>query len=653
MARSEEPTAATPNEAVDAKANLDALLKLGAALQHAKLAKKQEAVTTDAVKANNLEVDHATEAGGEGEGEGKGKEEEKDEDIQIEASNAETETRPLVLPPLDMACRAVIWMLESCLTVSAAAASTVGTVGAIQLGTLFYNCHTELKFDLLMLLCSWTQMLSADSNSKPASAPALITEGAGWSKFIKKGLWDILRNRLLTSSIRDNSFILISQMLTLFGHSWFAGDNSFVVFVLSLSAVEIKLLLDDGERLILNPGQYEMPSATKVTSDPKGAIGRILNITPQMFSIVESYINLLIHSMDDDGEEGKPSTTLTTDNMVDISKSLGDIMFLVLEFIDAGGVMLSSPSRAVVDGVATIGEGDALALLLSAMRLLGAWLAEETDALHKELLSCIGNILSVVKAMHTFNLSVGLAGPDNGPLRGSYGGLEFLIAGLSHLTTEKKFCKGFVAAGGVTLCADYLHTVAAIAPNRGNSNSYNNSVDLLCSIFLNLLTVMDTRGLSLSAEEAGTESLLLDLMKLAKDASKVLVTSASTFLHLLSLIGMIIRDFSEKNSSSPVTQFIKMHSNLLVDLFAGLINFASASRGFSVDVAGDNDDLIVLSISNLSHVVLAFPTLGKSLSHDDRITMALLHMASSGSHGPDTEMGVPEACQQLLISLSP
>ncbi len=89
---------------------------------------------------------------------------------------------------------------------------------------------------------------------------------------------------------------------------------------LRLTAIEIKLLLDDAERLIINHNadNDNVLNVNNTDAELQRLRDRILRMLPVMYSIVESFISTLVTC----DEDSFPWGHLGFDRIMDISKSL-------------------------------------------------------------------------------------------------------------------------------------------------------------------------------------------------------------------------------------------------------------------------------------------------------------------------------------------
>lgn len=257
----------------------------------------------------------------------------------------------------------------------------------------FETDHDKRKFELCQVLnalvnsCSKKMINNIDKESWPGS--------------LYKGLTDILQSKLGAQQ-RNPALILTSSILDLLGIEWALSDEEkpkqFFLLLIQLSAIEVRMQLD-GKSL-------------KAATSQK-------NLLTACYMILELSINYI--STDQLDLDQKEKQTLYTG----LKGAFTAIINLLIK-------VAADKNRPA--------EGDEKWFVYGTIRVLAAWLAQETSALRSQIYQLLPFILEIANESFALNKARKIAekagiGSESTP-GNSVDILRILLPGLCHLAVE-------------------------------------------------------------------------------------------------------------------------------------------------------------------------------------------------------------------------
>ncbi|RHY30731.1 hypothetical protein DYB32_004057 [Aphanomyces invadans] len=162
-----------------------------------------------------------------------------------------------------------------------------------------------------------------------------------------------------------------SLALNLISSNWlFHSELPWVLVSLQLAAIEAKLLLDDAERILID----HIVTPTPPEADEVKVLQRVHSLLPASYGILESILGGLMV------EENASALSHTT--LLQLKEVLGQVFTVVIEFITTCRDALRSSHL-------TFSMKDLDPIVLATIRVLGAWMAEETDLLTDQLVALV------------------------------------------------------------------------------------------------------------------------------------------------------------------------------------------------------------------------------------------------------------------------
>ncbi|TYZ63741.1 hypothetical protein PybrP1_003710 [[Pythium] brassicae (nom. inval.)] len=173
-----------------------------------------------------------------------------------------------------------------------------------------------------------------------------------------------------------------------------ASGGKFAVFVLKLVSIEIKLMLDDVELALVQIDELEVEHVEE-TERQEREVQRVLQMLPVCFGLVELIIQSLVACVDDgedsdgDSDEAATVSPVSADVLLELKKSFDDVFDVIIEFLTlAREFMKTHRYRALKESAApAVYQLDAV--VFAAVRVTGAWIAEDSD-------SCMAQLVELV-----------------------------------------------------------------------------------------------------------------------------------------------------------------------------------------------------------------------------------------------------------------
>ncbi|XP_065713223.1 neurochondrin [Patagioenas fasciata] len=265
-----------------------------------------------------------------------------------------------------------------------------------------------------------------------------------------KGLADILGSKL-SQSQRDPALKLAACLVQACGSEWIpagSAGSKFLALLVNLACVEVRLTLEE--------------------PDPVEAEGK-KEVVTACYVLIEMGIQECLR-------EEKPL-------LEDMQKI--QLMRIMEEAFGAVIFYLRQVKQEKLEDP----------FIFASVRILGAWMAEETSALKQEICEILPFLVHYAKKLfQEGSPAVSLPQPELVSTEGSdlpRDALRFLLPGFCHLTAEDRPRDILIAAGAPALLCDYfLHQWQLLTSEPGSPaplTSAEMSLQTLCGIFLNLV----------------------------------------------------------------------------------------------------------------------------------------------------------------------
>ncbi|XP_077151922.1 neurochondrin [Ranitomeya variabilis] len=368
-------------------------------------------------------------------------------------------------------------------------------------------------------------------------------------RHLSKGLFVILSSKLSVAQ-RDPAFKLAACLSNVYGSSWIMIDgrgekSKFLSLLVNLACVEVRMALED-------PMPLDSRQATATAC----------------YALVEMGIQECTK------EEGHPM--------------LGDLQKLQLLQV------MQEACAAVMYYLQQVGwEKIEDPFVLASVRLLGAWLAEETSCLRQEVIQLLPFFVHYMRTWFQRGVTCRKQlkeAPQMALLSSSWGAvwpgdaIRFLLPALCHLSAEEAPRKILISEGVPALLCEYYQQKWEIFSSEQDlaaERKYEVQLSLqsCCGVFLNLVVTEP----SLVCQESCFVTLLKLLMqslpeKLLKEGQLILVANLST-------LGLMM---SRLLASSPVVQ-----ESFSQDFFMAVIKFLSHSHVLSCEPDEEKQHIVL------------------------------------------------------------
>ncbi|KAK1156770.1 neurochondrin [Acipenser oxyrinchus oxyrinchus] len=364
------------------------------------------------------------------------------------------------------------------------------------------------------------------------------------------GLREVLGARLSVAQ-RDPALRLAACLLDGFGAEWLAGSGpgsgQFLALLVNLACVEVRMALEEPE-----------PDSGSARRDTVTACYRILE-----FGMEACSLGLTCP----DAPPGKPPSGLLT--LAQSQQVLG-----VMEEAVAAVIFYLAQ-------VAPVQYRDPF--VFASVRLLCAWLAEETSSLKQEVCDLLPFLIGYGRALFEgeerdcglTNQMEDLSVTDSGE-GGDWPGdaLRFLLPGLCHLSVEEGPRAVLLSQGSPALLLRYLsHLLGRLGAAGGCQDQA--SLQTACSVFLNL-TVTEPEIVRTDPSFSSLQTLLMDSLPSLIQKPPLLILAAH-FCTLGLLMARLLAGTPALQDSAPSRRFAR--SALLFLSRAHTLDSDGAGRG--------------------------------------------------------------------------
>ncbi|XP_052554610.1 neurochondrin [Tympanuchus pallidicinctus] len=303
----------------------------------------------------------------------------------------------------------------------------------------FVKAEDATKFELCELLPRFI----------PLSPPlAELSQGSESICQLYKGLASILGSKL-SQSQRDPALKLAASLVQACGSEWIPAGRTgskFLALLVNLACVEVRLTLEEPDPLEVE-GKKEVVTACYV--------------------LIEMGIQECLKE-----EESLLDEAQRMQLMRIMEEAFGAVVFYLRQVKEEE---LQDP------------------FVFASVRILGAWMAEETSSLKQEICELLPFLVRYAKklfkeggAAENLSQAAGLVSSDNSIL--AQDALRLLLPGFCHLTAEDRPRDILISEGAPALLCDYfLHQWGVLSSQPGSLTSTEMSLQTLCGIFLNLV----------------------------------------------------------------------------------------------------------------------------------------------------------------------
>ncbi|NWU82041.1 NCDN protein, partial [Onychorhynchus coronatus] len=285
----------------------------------------------------------------------------------------------------------------------------------------------------------------------PLSAPLMQgSQGSEWLHRVYKGLADILGSKL-SQSQRDPALKLAASLVQACGAEWIpagSAGSKFLALLVNLACVEVRLTLEEPDHMQLE-GKKEVVTACYVLMEM--GIQECLREENPLLDEVQKMQLMRI-----------------------MEEAFGAVIFYLRQVKQEE---LRDP------------------FIFASVRVLGAWMAEETSSLKQEICELLPFLVHYARKLFkegspAVSLPQAELGSTEGPAL-PQDALRFLLPGFCHLTAEDRPRAILVSQGAPALLYEYfLHqweVLSSEPPAPVPLMSTEMSLQTLCGIFLNLV----------------------------------------------------------------------------------------------------------------------------------------------------------------------
>ncbi|KAG8451425.1 hypothetical protein GDO86_003583 [Hymenochirus boettgeri] len=407
------------------------------------------------------------------------------------------------------------------------------------------KCWKKSQPELQLLLTKLTEEFCKEEGEQRSQLtdllpvflpPSPVLLDTSWGKeclkHLCKGLFNIL-SRKLSLSQRDPALKLGACIANNYGSSWIMAENKeegsrLLALIVNLACIEIRMALED--------------------SEPFNSRESVLTAC---YALVEMGIQACTK------EERQP--VLKNEQKLQLvgvmQEACGAVMYYLQQ---VGWEKLEDP------------------FVLVSVRLLGAWLAEETSCLKHEVFQLLPFLVHYMQTWHQRNVTCWKMRNDVSQMAitSSWGSIwpgdpvRFLLPALCHLSAEEAPRRMLISEGVPVLLYEYFQHQWEVLCSQDVPKEMHNTAELslqtCCGIFLNLVVT--------EPSFVGQESCFVSLMKLlvlslpnllTKEGHLVLVANIST-------LGLMM---TRLLAETPVLQ-----ENSSQDFFKAAINFLKNSH---------------------------------------------------------------------------
>uniref|UniRef100_T1IIF7 Neurochondrin n=1 Tax=Strigamia maritima TaxID=126957 RepID=T1IIF7_STRMM len=451
----------------------------------------------------------------------------------------------------------------------------------------FVNDYSEIKFTF----CKKMTVLVP-------SCPYGNSSDKTWCDELRKGLSEVFYSKVSLPQLHP-SLMLTTAMIEKFGVNWTFGENNkfFLIFA-QLTCIEVRMIVEDRN------------------------LQQVIEVGPLLvscFTSLENIIAVLINNVQEiDFIQRQQLYTALTATMN------GVLYFLTNEST----------------GIDTLDDLSAMEkqVMFSCVRVIGAWLAEETSALREDVYAILPFIIQITVF-------------DNSSEKDSLNILRFLLPGMCHLTAEDKSRHILIGLKFHEILFDYMLKTWKLFTSTTDDDEYKDSLITTCGIFMNLIV--------LDVTLVANDKMFDKLLRFVFGALPELENKAQNLVLIgnLSVIGLLLfRYYANK---------MKYDDNVIDIYLSSCITFLSGAHDIEASDASNSlvvaqeyrgvwtqiEELYFLGIQALSTLLKELPRVGKLILESGWISVILKTLKKIEAGAIDA--GTKNVVEYLLCSLVP
>ena len=399
----------------------------------------------------------------------------------------------LELGQLRDACAAITTLLTRSLSDDHRCSSAHLVTAITSMATVLHARNDALKFEACRQLSSLVQFVDAALDGQASVRHAIIsTTNNEWLKNVTTSLLQLLCNKLGPNE-RQEALQLASAVTSLFESvQWVLHehDTSLLAVLVNIVCIECRMHLEDCSLPRIQEDQQLLLSA---------------------FIVVEHTIKFLANSAVQETSSpaaAKNAHSIGFETVLKLQRPVGDTAASILHMCD-------TLNDQVTAGSTTPSLIADASVIRAAFRVLGVWLAEETNV----------NVDDVVQALPLIVRVIGVETVNSDEI------LLFLLPGLTHITAD------LVTLSVIIDCNGHLMLLSTLSRwLKGASDDDDNRVQGVCGVLLNVL-LLAPQSLSPSFHRDLLDATHRSVAALNKgSANDISITSAN--LMTLSLFAM-------------------------------------------------------------------------------------------------------------------
>ncbi|NWR74591.1 NCDN protein, partial [Centropus unirufus] len=446
----------------------------------------------------------------------------------------------------------------------------------------------------------------------PLSPPLMQDpEGSECLSRLYKGLADIFSSKL-SQSQRDPALKLTACLMQACGSEWIppgSGGNKFMALLVNLACVEVRLTLEEPEPLEAE-GKKEVVTACYILLETG-----IQECLREERSLLESTQKMQILRI--------------------MEEAFGAVIFYLRQVKEEE---LQDP------------------FVFASVRILGAWMAEETSSLKEEICELLPFLVLYAKKLFKENSTV--PQPESAE---SYGIprdiLRLLLPGFCHLTAEDGPRAILISAGAPALLCEYFVYLWKVLTSEHESmapvTNAEMSLQTTCGIFLNLVVTVPNLVRQDKTFTSLMEMLLKTLPFLVAQKDHLVLAADVATLGLM--MARILANSAVLQGTEPAKEFFGAAIRFLSQAHTLEVDPSSGSLAVAVSPAylnawADISELWFLGMQAFAACVPLFPWLPQTILQAqwlESLSELLSHVAP-----PSVDFELIAAFQGVLVALA-
>ncbi|NXD81887.1 NCDN protein, partial [Halcyon senegalensis] len=391
-----------------------------------------------------------------------------------------------------------------------------------------------------------------------------------------KGLSNILGSKL-SQSQRDPALKLAACLVQACGSEWIpagSAGSKFLALLVNLACVEVRLTLEE--------------------PDPLEMEGKKKEVVTACYILIEMGIQECLREEKPLLEEVQKMQLLRI-----MEEAFGAVIFYLRQ---VGQEELQDP------------------FVFASVRVLGAWMAEETSSLKQEICELLPFLVHYAKKLFKeSSLAARLPQPELGSTDGSalpQDALRFLLPAFCHLTAEDRPGDILISEGApALLCEYFLHQWEVLTSEPGSLallTSTEISLQTMCGIFLNLVVTAPDLVRQDKTFSSLMDVLLKSLPLLLPQKDHLVLAANIATLGLM--MARILASSAALQGTQPAKEFFRAAIRFLSEAHSAQAEPGSEGLAAAVSLAyasawADVSELWLLGMQALAGCVPLFPSL--------------------------------------------